>query len=270
MHLNLSDATEKNCTKKFISLLYEWHKTIERPMPWKDISDPYFIWLSEIILQQTRVEQGLDYYLKFSKKYPTVRSLARAKEEEILNDWQGLGYYTRARNMHHAAKQIVNEYKGVFPDNIDELIKLKGVGNYTAAAIASFAFGQPQPVVDGNVLRVYARLFGMKEAINKTKGRKIIHSVAYNYLDKSNPGYFNQAIMDFGAVQCKPAKPQCTSCIFSTSCVSHLEKVTSQIPVKTPRAKKKNRYFNYLDIQRKDCKSFIKKRNKKRHLARSI
>lgn len=217
-------------------------------MPWKGEKNPYYIWLSEIILQQTRVEQGLPYFLRFKQKYPTVKQLASAEEDEVMRLWQGLGYYSRARNLHETAKNIQHNFKGVFPDTFAGLVQLKGVGDYTAAAIASFAFGEKKAVVDGNVIRVLARVFGISTPFDTTSGKKEFAALAQKMIDEKNPGAYNQAIMDFGAVVCTPQNPKCDICPFSKMCVAYNQGLITDLPYREKRTKITNRYFNYLII----------------------
>lgn len=235
---------------QFSDELLCWYAANKRDLPWRKTKNPYFIWLSEIILQQTRVEQGLPYYLKFVKKYPTVKHLACAKEEEVLKLWQGLGYYTRARNLHHTAKIICNDYNEKFPDNYPEIISLKGVGKYTAAAIASLAFNQPFPVVDGNVQRVLARVFGIDDIVNSGLAEKKFYSLAGNLINKKDPGNFNQALMEFGAIHCTPANPKCHNCIFSAECIAFNTNRIDELPIKAKKNKVRQRFFHYLVIQK--------------------
>ncbi len=204
----------------FSNILINWYLHNKRSLPWRETRNPYYIWLSEIILQQTQITQGLPYYLAFVKKFPTVFDLAKANETAVLNLWQGLGYYSRARNLHVTAKHVSNELNGMFPDNYDDLLKLRGIGDYTASAIASICFDQPTPVVDGNVYRFLSRYFGIKTPINASKANKEFKSLAQQLIDKKNPSEFNQAIMEFGARQCKPQNPDCTKCPFNESCVA--------------------------------------------------
>ncbi len=218
-------------------------------MPWKGEKNPYLIWLSEIILQQTRVEQGLAYFLNFKDKYPTVKHLAEAPADEVMRLWQGLGYYSRARNLHETAKNIQNNYGGIFPASFDELKKLKGIGEYTAAAIGSFAFGLQNAVVDGNVIRVIARVFGINTPFDSTEGKKQFAQLAQALLDKQNPGEFNQAIMDFGATVCTPLKPACDICPFQKSCIAFKKNLIEELPVRQNRIIIKPRYFTYLYIK---------------------
>ncbi len=232
----------------FSNTLIYWYLQNKRDLPWRKTKDPYFIWLSEIILQQTRIDQGLSYYQKFIENFPTVFDLAHAEENDILNLWQGLGYYSRARNLHFSANYIVNELNGIFPKTYKELLKLKGVGDYTASAIASICYNEPTAVVDGNVYRVLARYFGINTPINSTKGAKEFKELAQNLIDKQQPDNFNQAIMEFGAIQCKPQSPDCNVCPLNSSCVALEKNLISQLPVKEKKIKIRKRYFNYLVV----------------------
>ena len=247
----------------FSNILINWYLHNKRELPWRDTRNPYFIWLSEIILQQTQITQGLPYYLNFVKNYPTVFDLAKADETDVLNLWQGLGYYSRARNLHHSAKYIANELKGVFPNNYKDLLKLKGIGDYTASAIASICFNEPTPVVDGNVYRFLSRYFGIITPINSSKGQKEFKSLAQNLIDKENPADFNQGIMEFGARQCKPQNPDCTKCPFNESCAALQKNLIKELPVKIKAKKAKKRYFNYLVFLSEDQKTIIEERNNK-------
>ncbi len=231
---------------KFSKKLITWYLQNKRTMPWRETKDPYRIWLSEIILQQTRVAQGLPYYLSFTEAFPTVFELASATEEQVLKLWQGLGYYSRARNLHATAKYIVNELEGVFPDTYKGLLELKGVGDYTASAIASICYDEPTPVVDGNVYRVLSRYFGIATPINTTAGIKEFKELAVQLMDHEEPATYNQAIMEFGALQCKPKNPYCIVCPLNDSCVSLDKGTTGELPVKLKKIKVKKRYFNYL------------------------
>ncbi|MCB9361604.1 MAG: A/G-specific adenine glycosylase [Flavobacteriales bacterium] len=230
----------------FSSLLIKWYKENKRDLPWRETTDPYKIWLSEIILQQTRVDQGLSYYLKFIKNFPTIDKLADAKEEKVLKLWQGLGYYSRARNLHFTAKHIVNNYNGKFPENYKELLALKGIGEYTAAAISSFSYNMPYPVVDGNVYRVLARFFDINTPIDSTLGKKEFKTLAEELIDKKNPAEYNQAIMEFGALQCTPKQPKCDDCVFNTKCLALKNNTISSLPFKEKKTKVTHRFFNYL------------------------
>ena len=218
----------------------------KRVMPWKGEKDPYKIWLSEVILQQTRVEQGLEYYNRFIKKYPSVEKLAGAEDNDVFKLWEGLGYYSRCRNLLASARNIAFDKKGKFPDNFYELLLLKGVGPYTAAAIASFAYGHPYAVTDGNVYRVLARFFGISDPIDSTAGKKKFAELAQTLLDKINPAAYNQAIMDFGAVICKPKLPLCSVCILRPSCSACKENSIGDLPVTEKKLTKKHRRFFYI------------------------
>ncbi|MFK5957338.1 MAG: A/G-specific adenine glycosylase [Lutibacter sp.] len=247
---------------KFSNQLILWYLQNKRDLPWRTTINPFKIWLSEIILQQTRVDQGMSYYFKFTERFPTVNDLANASEEQVLKLWQGLGYYSRARNLHFSAKYIMNELKGEFPINYNELIKLKGVGDYTASAIASICYNEPTAVVDGNVYRVLARYFGITTPINSTKGIKEFKQLAQQLINKKQPGTHNQAIMEFGAQMCKPQNPDCTTCPLNTSCVALSKKQIKELPVKEKKIKIRNRYFNYLVIKTEDNKTTLVKRKK--------
>ena len=237
--------------KAFFSVgLLNWNENNNhRPMPWKGEKDPYKIWLSEIILQQTRVEQGLAYYERFIFSFPTVEALAKASDESIFKLWEGLGYYSRCRNLIYTARHIVNELGGVFPSTIVGLLSLKGVGVYTAAAIGSFAFGLPQAVVDGNVLRVLSRYFGISSPIDETSGKAEFAKLAQELINPDHPATYNQAIMDFGATMCKPMLPRCDECPFNKTCMANREGKQSEYPVKSPKKKPRNRWFYYLLLE---------------------
>lgn len=240
--------------------LLNWYLKNKRDLPWRKTKEPYLVWLSEIILQQTRVAQGLPYFMSFTKKFETVFNLAKADQSTVLKLWQGLGYYSRARNLHFTAKQIASEFDGVFPKNYKELLKLKGVGDYTASAIASFCYDEPVAVVDGNVYRVLARYFGIHTPINSTKGIKEFKALAQTLIDTSQPGIYNQAIMEFGALQCKPQNPLCDSCPLSNSCVALEKKLIKELPVKEKKIKVKKRYFNYLVVITDQEKTILEQR----------
>jgi len=242
--------------------LIEWSQKNDRQLPWKQTNDPYKIWLSEIILQQTRIDQGTPYYLKFVSRFPTIKDLADAKEDEVLKLWQGLGYYSRARNLHFTAKFITHELNGNFPSEYNEILKLKGVGVYTAAAISSFAFGLPQAVVDGNVYRVLSRIFGIDTPIDSTSGKKEFSALAQSLMDKAKPAQYNQAIMDFGALQCSPKSPDCLICPFNDICIAFNHKRITQLPVKSKKITIKNRYFHYLVVNHEES-TFVRKRSDK-------
>lgn len=232
---------------QFSEILLQWYATHKRDLPWRNISDPYRIWVSEIILQQTRVVQGYDYYLRFIDTFPTVEDLAAAHEDQVMRVWQGLGYYSRARNMHYAAKQIVQLKH--FPTSYDDVRGLKGIGDYTAAAICSFAFNQRCAVVDGNVYRVLSRYFGLDTPIDTTSGKKAFKLLAEELLPSKNVADYNQALMDFGALQCVPSSPQCTVCPFQNSCVAFMHQRIDELPVKSHRVKITNRFFVYLRVE---------------------
>jgi len=234
---------------KISSILRKWYEKNKRDLPWRHTSDPYKIWLSEVILQQTRVNQGLEYYLDFIKVFPDVNSLALAGEDEVLKKWQGLGYYSRARNLHSAAKDVVEQMGGELPRSYDGLLKLKGVGKYTASAIASICFGEPRAVVDGNVYRVIARLFGVEEPVNSATGGRIITSMAEELLDRNDPGTHNQAMMEFGALQCVPTSPGCPTCPLLDQCEAHKTGRVDRLPVKIPKRKPVERWMYFYIIR---------------------
>lgn len=233
----------------FCKMLELWYIENKRDLPWRKTSDSYTIWLSEIILQQTRVTQGLPYFLKFLDHFPTVDKLASASEEQVLKLWQGLGYYSRARNLHSTSKMVMDVYGGVFPKTYKELIKLKGVGVYTASAIASFSNNEPVAVVDGNVYRMLSRIFGIFTPINSKEGEKEFKKLADSLLNKKDPALHNQAIMEFGALACVPKKPNCSNCIFNAKCYAFKNNVVSELPVKLKKTKIRKRYFTYFVIQ---------------------
>lgn len=237
-----------NFSEKIIS----WYHKNKRDLPWRNTHDPYKIWLSEIILQQTRVDQGMSYYLKFIKEFPQIKDLANAPEDKVLKLWQGLGYYSRARNLHAAAKMVMKDFNGKFPSSYNDIIKLKGVGQYTAAAVSSIAFNEAQAVVDGNVYRVLSRVFGVKTPIDSTKGKKQFYELANELIDKKNPGTFNQAVMEFGATWCKPQNPNCADCVLRTLCFAVEKKCVNKLPVKSKKIKTRNRHFNYFVLQHKN------------------
>ncbi|MFI1744997.1 A/G-specific adenine glycosylase [Thalassobellus sediminis] len=247
----------------FSKTLIRWYSINKRVLPWRQTNNPYYIWLSEIILQQTQVKQGLPYYEAFVTKYPTVFDLATANESDVLKLWQGLGYYSRARNLHASAKYVANELKGEFPNNYKDLLKLKGVGDYTASAIASICFNEVTAVVDGNVYRVLARYFGIDTPINSSKGSKEFKQLAQELIDHKNPAEFNQAIMEFGATQCKPQSPDCSVCPFQNGCIAFNKNKISDLPVKIKSAKAKKKYFNFLVFISKDEKTILEKREGK-------
>ena len=248
--------------KQFSSILSGWYNTHKRDLPWRHTQDAYLIWLSEIILQQTRVDQGMAYYLKFAAEFPTVHDLAAADNDKVMKLWQGLGYYSRARNLHAAAKTVSHDFNGKFPSAYEQILSLKGVGEYTAAAIASFAFGKPHAVVDGNVYRVLARVFGIETPVDSTQGKKEFAELARELLDKKDPGTYNQAIMEFGAIQCRPVNPDCPSCPMKSHCYAFAKKKVAELPVKAKKTKVRDRYFNYIVLQHKG-KTVINKRTGK-------
>ncbi|WP_438962684.1 A/G-specific adenine glycosylase [Nonlabens sp.] len=243
----------------FSKQLIKWYELHKRDLPWRATQDPYRIWLSEVILQQTRVNQGLPYYERFVKTFPTVHDLAGAPQEEVLKLWQGLGYYSRARNLHKAAQQVV-ELGGIFPDSYKKLLDLKGVGDYTAAAIASFAFKEVVPVVDGNVYRVLSRIYGISTPINETSGIKEFKLLAVKLLDQQEPHTYNQAIMEFGALQCVPKNPDCTACPFQQDCVAFSDHRIEELPVKIKKTKVKNLHHHYIVLQTPLGKTVLQER----------
>ena len=231
---------------EFYNILIKWYLQNKRDLPWRKTADPYPIWLSEIMLQQTRVAQGTPYFLSFTTAFPTVFDLAKANEEQVLKLWQGLGYYSRARNLHKTAQTVAFEMNGVFPNNYTDLLKLKGIGEYTAAAIASFSYNECVPVVDGNVFRVLSRYFDVETDIAQASAKKEFSALAFELMPKDNPALFNQAIMEFGALQCVPKNPNCTECVFNISCLALQKKKVNQLPIKSKKTKVRNRYFNYI------------------------
>ena len=247
----------------FKNKLTNWYSDNKRSLPWRNTKNPYYIWLSEIILQQTQVKQGLPYYEAFIKQYPTVFDLANASEEEVLKLWQGLGYYSRARNLHTTAKHVAFELDGRFPNNYKDLLKLKGVGDYTASAVASIAFNEVAAVVDGNVYRVLSRYYGIKTPINSTDGIKEFKKLASNLIDKEQPATFNQAIMEFGATQCKPKNPNCTICPLNESCMALQKNMIEFLPVKLKKTKVKTRFFNFLVCIDNNKNTLLEKRTSK-------
>ncbi|WP_367755528.1 A/G-specific adenine glycosylase [Flavobacterium sp. WC2430] len=247
----------------FSNLLIQWYLQNKRDLPWRNTTNPYFIWLSEIMLQQTRVAQGMPYFLSFTTAFPTVFDLAKADEEQVLKLWQGLGYYSRARNLHKTAQYVANDLSGIFPDTYNELLKLKGVGEYTAAAIASFSYNETVPVVDGNVFRVLSRYFDIETDIALASAKKEFAALAFELMPKDNPATFNQAIMEFGALQCVPKSPNCSICVFNESCAALQKNKVDQLPVKSKKLKVRNRYFNYLVVSDEREDTLIQKRTSK-------
>ncbi len=233
----------------FAKKLLTWYQDFGRKLPWRETDNPYYIWLSEIILQQTRIEQGRSYYDHFVKEYPTVTDLAKAPEEKVLKSWQGLGYYSRARNLHAAAQYVADELGGRFPDTYEGILALKGVGRYTAAAIASFAYRLPYPVIDGNVYRLISRLYGIYTPIGTDQAYKEFEQLLLNLIDRDRPDLFNQAIMDFGSTYCKPTGCDCQDCIFRQECVAFRDGKVELLPVKPQKVQVKERYFYYIDVR---------------------
>ncbi len=250
-------------TTFFSNKLITWYLENKRELPWRKTKDPYRIWLSEIILQQTRVAQGLPYYLAFIDTFPTVFDLAEASQEKVLKLWQGLGYYSRARNLHETAKYVSETLNGEFPTNYTALLKLKGVGDYTASAIASICFNQAAAVVDGNVYRVLARVFGVATPINSTTGKKEFKKLAQQLIDVKQPRTYNQALMEFGARYCVPQNPKCETCIFNDGCEAYKNELVSTLPVKLKKSKIKKRYFNYMVVLSEDKKTILNQRTGK-------
>lgn len=253
----------------FSNSLIIWYLQNKRDLPWRNTTDPYKIWLSEIILQQTRVAQGLPYFLAFIEAFPSIIELAHASEEDILKLWQGLGYYSRARNLHLTAKYIAFDLNNKFPSTFDELLKLKGIGSYTAAAIASFSFNEPVAVLDGNVFRVLSRFFNIENDIALPKTKAKFQELAQEVLDKKNPALFNQAIMEFGAMQCVPKNPNCNTCILNVSCAGLQHKKVNQLPVKSKKTKITPRYFNYL-ILKDSLDNYIVQKRKAKGIWRNL
>ncbi|NTE04718.1 A/G-specific adenine glycosylase [Agrobacterium tumefaciens] len=243
----------------FQAELINWYQNNKRDLPWRHTNDAYTIWLSEIILQQTRVEQGLPYFNKFLENFPTVNDFASATETKVLKLWQGLGYYSRGRNMHATAQIVVDNFSGIFPNRHDDLIKLKGIGDYTAAAISSFSSGEARAVVDGNVFRVLARYFGINTAINSPAGKKEFFNLANELLDQEDPATYNQAIMEFGAIQCKPKSPNCGICPLNQTCFAFTKNQVNTLPVKIRKAAQKHRYLNYF-VCKKDDQILVRER----------
>jgi A/G-specific adenine glycosylase len=243
----------------FIHTIYKWYSLNQRELPWRKETDPYKIWISEIVLQQTRIDQGMAYYHRITQRFPTVCKLADAEEDEVLKLWQGLGYYSRARNLHLAARHICHEHKGVFPATYKEILSLNGIGPYTAAAISSIAFNLPYPVLDGNVVRVLSRYFGIHDPFYSIKGKKIFQKTAEDLMNDTNPGFHNQAVMEFGALQCKPGLPDCKKCPVAGSCYALQHKQVALLPVKVKKQVKKQRYLFYYYIENRNT-TWIEKR----------
>lgn len=244
---------------RFRSQLIEWYYENKRDLPWRETQEAYTIWLSEIILQQTRVNQGLPYFYKFIEQYPNVRALAFATEDKVLRDWEGLGYYTRARNLKKAAEMVVDQFDGVFPTSYTDLLRLPGIGDYTASAVSSFSSNEARAVLDGNVFRVLARIFGIDSPINSSVGKKVFHTLAQEMLDKQYSALYNQAIMEFGAMHCKPVSPLCEQCPFSMDCLAKQQNLISILPIKIKAKPLKERFLNYFLIE-KNAEFLIKQR----------
>ena len=242
----------------FPTQLEAWYEANGRDLPWRQTNDPYLIMLSEFILQQTQIVQGMSYYLRFAKRFPTAESLAKASEEEVMRLWQGLGYYSRARHLHAAAKKIAEA--GCFPKDYSFIRALPGVGDYTAAAIMSFAFEEPYAVLDGNVQRVLARHFGITEPVDSTQGKKLLRALADEMLDHKHPAFYNQAIMDFGALQCKPTSPLCEACPLAETCQALKEHLVDKLPIKAKRTSVRDRYFTYIYTRTEDGKVLLHRR----------
>lgn len=246
----------------FSKALIKWYNLHKRDLPWRETKDPYKIWLSEIILQQTQVIQGTSYYLKFIKNYPTLKKLANAPIDSILKDWQGLGYYSRARNLHYTACQILEKNNGKFPGTYHEIRNLKGIGDYTAAAIASFSFDIPYAVLDGNVYRVLSRIFGIKTPIDSVAGKKVFKDLAQSLLDVKHPADYNQAIMEFGSRQCKPSNPDCGKCPLSEKCWAFKHDAIKVLPIKEKKIKVKHRHLNYFVLKNNNKVAFFRRNEK--------
>lgn len=248
MKKNFNEEAVRAGDKEISRRLIDWYLEHKRELPWRETRDPYIIWISEIILQQTRVAQGMDYFLRFVRRFPDVSSLASAEEDEVLKYWQGLGYYSRARNLHAAAKTIEEQYAGRFPESYKEVLSLKGIGEYTAAAIVSAAWNAPYPVVDGNVFRVLSRLFAEDTPIDSVKGKKEFTRLAGLLMDPSEARLYNQAIMEFGALQCTPKNPDCRQCVLAEKCLAYASGQVQSYPVKQNKTKTRDRYFHYFHI----------------------
>lgn len=254
---------------QIIKKLIGWYTDNKRDLPWRNTRDPYHIWLSEIVLQQTKVAQGQGYYERLLVNFPTVEHLANAPEELVMKLWQGLGYYSRARNLHAAAKQIQTEFNGSFPTNYVDIRKLKGVGDYTAAAIASFAFGLPHAVVDGNVYRVLSRLFGISTPIDSATGKKEFAKLAQELLSVSQPDTYNQAIMEFGALQCVPKSPACSTCVFCDNCYAYQHQKVAELPYKAKKTKQRSRYFTYI-VPHENAHVWVKQRKESKDIWQNL
>ena len=263
LNFDLKKDLLNKISKNFALNLINWYSDNKRSLPWRETKNSYKIWLSEIILQQTQIKQGLPYYHKFIKIFPNIESLAFSDEEYVLKNWEGLGYYSRARNLHKAAKVVVDNFEGKFPTNYNELIKLPGVGDYSASAISSFSSNEIRPVLDGNVYRLISRIFQIENVINSSKAVKVFKGILEKLISKENPGDFNQAIMDYGSLICKPKNPNCLKCIFKKDCLSFNFKTISKFPVKKNNLYKKSRTFNYLVVIDSSNKIVINKRSGK-------
>ncbi len=248
--------------KQFTSNIITWYNSNKRELPWRQTTNPYFIWISEIILQQTRVAQGLPYYEKFIKSFPALNDLAMAGEQEVLSIWQGLGYYSRARNMHKCAQTIIASFKGVFPATFDQLLTLPGIGPYTAAAIASLAFNKPIPVVDGNVYRVLARVFGIEKNIADAKSFNLFFELSQELINTKQPGIYNQAVMELGATVCMPQNPLCNNCPLNDICFARTHRKQKELPVKIKKNRNRNRYFTYLVIEQEELLAMVERNEK--------
>ncbi len=243
----------------FNSQIHIWYSLFKRELPWRNTRNPYYIWLSEIILQQTRIDQGLAYYNRFIEEFPTISDLASASEDQVLKLWQGLGYYSRARNLHFTAKYIIENCNGKFPDDYHSIRSLKGIGEYTAAAISSISYDLEYPAVDGNVFRVLSRYFGISEPIDSSAGKKIFNQLAKELIRGTDPGMHNQAIMEFGAMQCVPKNPKCSDCPVRERCYAFASQKINELPAKKNKTKQRNRYFNYLVLVNKS-QTYLRKR----------
>lgn len=246
----------------FTRLITDWYRQNKRDLPWRNTTDPYLIWLSEIILQQTRVDQGMSYYLKFKAHYPTITDLANASEESVLNDWQGLGYYSRARNLHFTAKVVRDQWKGEFPSSYEEIIRLKGIGEYTAAAISSFAFDLNHAVVDGNVYRLLSRVFNIDLPIDSSLGKKYFQELSNELIDPSNAAMHNQAIMEVGSQICTPKNPKCLDCPLENQCLALAKHTIDKLPVKSTKTKVRARFFHFMIFQNETHTVIEKRVNK--------
>ena len=244
----------------FSSIISQWYHSNKRQLPWRETRETYPIWVSEVILQQTRVNQGMDYYYRFLEVFPTVVDLAHASEQQVLSVWKGLGYYSRARNMHATAKMVVDNFNGHFPDDYANLILLKGIGPYTAAAVSSICGNEPRPVVDGNVIRVFSRIFGIHEPVGSTQGYKEVYEKSLSFIDHNDPGSYNQAVMEFGALFCKPRQPLCEKCVFNRDCYAFINGRVNELPVPKIPVVKRERFFNYLVFHRDDEAVLMQKR----------